>query len=173
MIKRVISIVVFLGVSLSAGLVEDGISEARKGNNTQALKLFEKSCSDKKTAQGCFYAGQAYAKGTVVKKDMMKAFDFFDKSCELGYTDGCMFVGSAYFYGQDVKQDYTKAKEMLAKACQLGDNNGCFLLGSMYDLGKGVKRDQSEAKKRYSEACKYGSKMGCKYEKELTQIGIK
>ena len=173
MIKMLVMVALFVGVSLSAGLIEDGIAQARKGNNTEALKLFEKSCSDTKTAQGCFYSGQAYTRGTIVTKDIKKAFDFFNKSCKLGYTDGCMVMGSSYFYGRDVKKDYVKAREMFITSCNQGDPTGCFLLGSIYDLGKGIKRDQHEAKKRYSEACEYGSEMGCKYKNELIQSGIK
>ena len=166
-------VLVFIGVSLSAGMVEDGIAQARKGNNTQALKLFEKACFDTKTAQGCFYSGQAYTRGTIVKKDIKKAFDFFSKSCELGYTDGCMTVGSSYFYGRDVEKDFSKAREMFIKSCEQGNPTGCFLLGSIYDLGKGIKRDVGEAKKRYTQACEYGSKMGCKYKNELSHSGVK
>ncbi|MFK5938286.1 MAG: tetratricopeptide repeat protein [Sulfurimonas sp.] len=173
MIKKLVMIALLVGVSLSAGLIEDGIAEARKGNNTQALKIFEKSCSDTNTAKGCFFSGQAYSHGTIVTKDTQKGFDFFIKSCDLGYTEGCMVVASAYFYGQNVDKDYVKAEESFIKACNQGEPNGCFLLASMYDLGKGVKRNKSEAKKRYSEACEYGSKMGCKYKNELTHDGIK
>ena len=167
MIKKIALAVIFTGVSLSAGLIEDGIEQARKGNNTEALQLFEKACSQTKTAQGCYYSGQAYAKGTIVKKDMKKALSFYTKSCELGYTDGCMSVGSDYFYGRDVEKDLDKARIMFTKACEQGSPNGCFLLGNIYDLGRGIKRDLYKAQKRYTQACKYGSKMGCKYQKEL------
>ena len=156
-----------LGVNVYAGLIEDGVAQARKGNNSEALKLFEQSCVASKTAQGCFYAGQAYAKGTVVPKDIGKAFDFFSKSCDLGYPSGCMTLGSAYYYGRDVKKDYDKAQVLFQKACYVGDKNGCFLLGSMYDLGQGIQRDVKKAKELYIKACDYGSKMACKYKKQM------
>jgi TPR repeat protein len=168
MIKKLVRVALFIGVSLWAGLIEDGIAQARKGNNTQALKLFEKACADTKTAQGCFYSGQAYAKGTIVKKDIQKAFDFFNKSCELAYTDGCMVEGSAYYYGRGIKQDYAKAEKILKQACDQGEANGCFLVGSMYDLGQGMDRDATKALEYYSHACDYGSKKGCQYQKQMS-----
>ena len=157
----------FVGASLWAGLIENGIEQAKIGNNIQALQLFEKACSKEKMPRGCYYSGQAYEKGTIVKKDITKAFSFYDKSCELGFTDGCMTIGSSYFYGRNVKKDFNKAREMFITSCEQGSPTGCFLLGNMYDLGKGIKRDLHEAKKRYTQACEYGSKMGCKYKKEL------
>ena len=156
-----------LGVNIYAGLIEDGIAEAKKGRNVEALKLFEQSCVEIKTAQGCFFSGQAYAKGTIVTKDIDKAFDFFIKSCDLGYTSGCMIVGSSYYYARDVKRDYNKAQKIFKTACKQGDSNGCFLLGSMYDLGQGIKRDVKKAKQLYIKACDYGSKMACKYKQEM------
>jgi TPR repeat protein len=168
MIKKLVIVALFVGVGLSAGLIEEGVAQARKGNNTQALQLFEKSCSTTKIAQGCFYAGQAYAKGTIVKKDVQKAFDFFNKSCKLGYTDGCMVEGSSYYYGRGVEKDYIKAEKILKQACDEGDANGCFLVGSIYDLGQGMSRDITKALKYYSYACDYGSKKGCQYQKQMS-----
>jgi len=167
MIKKIVVVVLLLSINIYAGLVEDGVIEAKKGKNIEALKLFELSCLQEKIAQGCFYSGQAYAKGTIVTKDINKAFDFFSKSCDLGYTSGCMIVGSSYYYGRDVKKDYNKAQEMFQTACKQGDANGCFLLGSMYDLGQGIKRDVKKAKQFYINACGYGSEMACKYKQQM------
>ena len=173
MIKIILAASLLLGANLWAGLIEDGVSKARKGENVEALKLFERACLRESTAQGCFFSGQAYAKGSIVEKDLKKAFDFFSKSCDLGYTDGCMVVGSDYYYGREVKKDYVKAREIFSKACEQGDANGCFLLGSVYDLGQGVPRNIEKAKKLYSEACDYGSEMACKYTKQLSHDGVK
>lgn len=167
MIKKIIVVMLLLGVNIYAGLIEEGIAEARKGKNVEALKLFEQACIVDKTAQGCFYSGQAYSKGTVVTKDMGKALDFFNKSCDLGYTSGCMIVGSSYYYGRNVKKDYDKAQVIFKIACNQGDANGCFLLGSMYDLGQGIKRDVIKAKQLYIKACDYGSNMACKYKQQM------
>ena len=156
-----------LGINIYAGLIEEGVAEARKGKNVEALKLFEQACLEQKVAQGCYYSAQAYAKGTVVSKDMDKAFDFYTKSCDIGYTAGCMVVGSSYYYGRSVKKDYNKAEALFQTACTLGDANGCFLLGSMYDLGQGIKRDVKQAKEFYTKACDYGSKMACKYKQQM------
>ncbi len=173
MIKKVLMASMLIHLNLWAGLIEDGIAQARKHNNVEALELFQKACSEEKTAQGCFFSGQAYAKGTIVEKDVSKAFSFFNESCDLGFTDGCMVMGSAYYYGREVKKDYAKAREIFSVACNQGDATGCFLLGSIYDLGQGVDRDKSKAKKVYSQACEYGSEMGCKYKNQMTQDGIK
>ena len=168
MIKTVVIFLMLVGVAF-AGLVEDGIAEARKGNNTEALKLFEKSCNDTEIARGCYYAAQAYGKGTVVKKDTDKSFKYYQESCDLGYSDACMVVGSAYYYGYGAKQDYIKAEKLLGQACKTGDANGCFLVGSMYDLGQGVARDTTKALEFYKKACNYGSKKGCEYQKQMAK----
>ena len=166
--KKIMIMVLLMSASLSAGLIEDGITQARKGNNTEALKLFEKSCNETKTAQGCYYSAQAYAKGTVVPKDTMRAFEYYEKSCDLSYTDGCMVVGSAYYYGRGTKQDYAKAEKILGQACEEGDANGCFLVGSMHDLGQGVVRDTKKALSYYTKACNYGSKKACEYQRQMS-----
>ena len=154
---------------LFAGLVEDGITQARKGNNVKALELFEKSCNEIKIAQGCYYSAQAYGKGTVVKKDADKSFEYYQKSCDLGYSNACMVVGSAYYYGYGAKKDYAKAKNILKQACDEGDANGCFLTGSIYDLGQGVSRDTNKALEYYTHACDYGSTKGCQYQQQMSK----
>jgi len=167
MIKKIVIVSALTSV-MFAGLIEDGISQARKGNNTKALKLFEKACNETKTAQGCYYSAQAYGKGTVVPKDEDKSFEYYQKSCDLGYSDACMVIGSAYYYGYGAKQDYSKAEKTLSQACSEGDANGCFLVGSMYDLGQGVVRDTTKALKFYKDACNYGSKKGCEYKRQMS-----
>ena len=166
MIKTIVTVSILVSV-LFAGLIEDGITQAKKGNNAQALTLFEKACNETKIAQGCYYSAQAYGKGTVVKKDADKSFDYYQKSCDLGYTNACMVVGSAYYYGYGAEKDYAKAEKILQQACNEGDANGCFLTGSMYDLGQGVQRDTTKAREYYTKACDYGSKKGCQYKQQM------
>jgi len=166
-IKKISIISMVVSVAF-AGLVEDGIVQARQGNNTQALGLFEKACNEMKTAKGCYYSAQAYGKGTVVSKDTDKSFHYYQRACDLGYTDACMIVGSAYYYGLGAKKDYVKAEKILSQACSEGDANGCFLAGSMYDLGQGVQRDTIKALELYTHACDYGSKKGCEYKRQMS-----
>ncbi len=168
MIKK-IGIISILATTLFAGLIEEGIAQAKQGHNKKALALFEKSCNEEKLAKGCYYSAQAYGKGTVVAKDTKKSLDYYQKSCDLQYTDACMVVGSAYYYGFGAKKDYLKAKKTLSQACDAGDANGCFLVGYMYDLGQGVARDTQKALKFYTNACNYGSKKGCEYQKQMSK----
>ncbi len=168
MIKK-LGMISILTAALFAGVIEEGIAQAKKGHNQEALALFEQACNEENLAQGCYYSAQAYGKGTVVAKDTQKSLDYYQKSCDLGYSNACMVVGSAYYYGFGIKKDYTKAEKILTQACNAGDANGCFLVGSMYDLGQGVQRNTQKALKLYTNACKYGSKKGCEYQKQMEQ----
>ncbi|MCJ7765736.1 MAG: sel1 repeat family protein, partial [Thiovulaceae bacterium] len=73
--KIIVGLFLLISANLYANLVDDGISEAQKGNNKKAVELFTKACEDKQ-ALGCYYAGQAYSKGDVVKKDFTEAFNY-------------------------------------------------------------------------------------------------
>ena len=54
-----------------------------------------------------------------------KTFEYYDKSCQLGYGEGCTNLGALYANGNGIKIDIEKASEYFAKGCDLGHEQGC------------------------------------------------
>lgn len=57
--------------------------------------------------------------------DHNKAFELFQKACNLDNGFGCSLLGDFYAKGFGVKQDYSKAIEFYKKACDLKNAYGC------------------------------------------------
>ena len=115
----------------------------------------------------CGGLGNFYYNGYGVRQSHEKAFQYFNKACDLGSGKGCSSVGFAYYDGKGVKKDLKSAIKFFAKACELGNNNGCVMLGLSYQYGEGVTQNLSKAKELYGKACDLGDQKGCDYYKEL------
>lgn len=88
------------------------------------------------------------------KNNEIKAFEYFEKGCNLKYTSSCNHLGGIFFR----KKDYKKTGEYCDKACELEDTSSCSNLADIkWRLG-----DKSGAIKFFEKACKLGDDESCK-----------
>ena len=66
-----------------------------------------------------------YSKGTGVRQDYKKAFEWFTKAANQGDADAQYNLGAMYINGQGVRQDNSISKEWFGKACDNGKQAGC------------------------------------------------
>lgn len=64
--------------------------------------------------------GNAYQDGLGVKKDYVKAVEWYQKAAEQGYAEAQCILGAHYVQGKGVEQDYVKAVDWYRKAAEQG-----------------------------------------------------
>ena len=119
-----IGIFLLFHIHLYATFVDDGTSEYKKGNYSEAINLYTKAC-DNGDITGCFHLGNIYFMGEVIKTNYFKAHQFWSKACNGGNMDGCYWLASLYSHGKGVSHDKVKAKELFGKACDGGNKRAC------------------------------------------------
>lgn len=62
-----------------------------------------------------------YQNGYGIKKELSKAFDFYNKGCKLKFYGDCLQLGDMY----KNSKDYKKAREFYKKACEANSKLGC------------------------------------------------
>ena len=93
----------------------------------------------------CIFMGDAYAKGTGVKKDIKKAIKWYKKAAKAGTKFGNECIGMIYFNGDEVPADYEKAYAYFTR--DEGKKSFCtrYALGEMYRQGLYVEQDTQTA----------------------------
>ena len=107
--------------------------------------------------RACVLLGHSYLKGTGVDKNVTRANELFEQSCEderklrHALPDGCTALGDSYETGQGVKKDLKRARELYEFACTERnssgrDGNACKKLAHLYEQGLGVKKNRRKAR---------------------------
>lgn len=116
--------------------------------------------------------GSYYRDGRGVRQDYAKAFYWYQKSADQGYSGGQYYVGNSYISGQGVRQDYNKALEWFKKSAKQNNPVAQSTIGLMYEFGKGVRQNNTIAKEWYGKACDNGyQEGGCDHYKRLNEKG--
>ena len=109
------------------------------------LAYIKKLTKIKRYKYMCIFMGDAYAKGTGVKKDIKKAIRWYKKAAKAGIKFGNECIGMIYFNGTEVPADYEKAYAYFTK--DDGNKSFCtrYALGEMYRQGLYVEQDAQKA----------------------------
>ncbi|XP_037801364.1 cytochrome c oxidase assembly factor 7 homolog, partial [Penaeus monodon] len=86
----------------------------------QGLELLDKACTGN-NAFSCYYISGIFIQGVkdVIAKDMIKAFDYSNKACNLGNMYACANVSQMYRKGDGVDKNEEKSEEFKKKALDL------------------------------------------------------
>lgn len=141
---------------------ETELIDGRMGPKVPVIIGMQVSCSN---------LGKFYYNSLGARQSYEKAFQYFNKACDLGSGESCAFAGGAYYVGKGVKKDLKSAIKLLTKSCELESGFGCAGLGAMYHYGEGVKQNLPKAKELYGKACDFGNQKGCDNYKELKEKG--
>ena len=134
----------------------------------KAIKLLEKSA--KTDAVANLILGGLYTNGTVIKKDLKKAFQNYEKAGEIGNALASYQVGSFYEKGTHVNQNDKKAYEWYHKSSTKNFVPAILKLAEYYRDGKVVKKNLVYAHVYYNLASSLGSNQA---KKQLVEIGKK
>jgi len=106
--------------------------------------------------QAMYDLAEAYANGTLVRKDDGQALLWYRRAAELGHADATSDVGKMYFLGRGVPQDDKEALAWIQKAVELGSVKAQSNLGVFYYLGRAIVKDLEEARKWFTKAADSG-----------------
>lgn len=115
------------------------------------------ACS-KGDSHACNRIGALYESGKEVKKNLSKAKQYYEKSCQLESGEGCQNLAETFAK----EENYISASEYYREACKLDNGSACSNIAFLYEKGKSVELDYSQAKKYHEKACKLGNTKSCK-----------
>ena len=90
--KILLAGILLLGMSMSAIAEEkDEFDDEfmEEDNPMEIIQDFMDDCNSAKDYYGCFSVAQKYETGDVLEKDISKAIEYYQKSCEYGSEVGC------------------------------------------------------------------------------------
>ena len=83
--------ILFLGMSVFANAEsDDDLDEfGADPSPMEMIQDFMNDCNNEGDYYGCFSVAMKYEKGEVLKKDISKAIEYYDKACKHGSEVGC------------------------------------------------------------------------------------
>lgn len=102
--------------------------------------------------------GQCFAAGDDVKKDDVKAYEWFAQAAAKDNVDGIVHKADALYNGVGVKQDVAAAGKEYVRAAAKGHTYALYMQGRCHEHGYGVERNLTSAYACYSDAAKKGNK---------------
>ncbi len=138
----------------TASISKKGMKLYYKNKFHEALKCFDRMAV-KGDSTSLLMLGVMNYKGQGVKKDYIKAKEYFLKAAKLNNRYAVRYLGMIYFYGKGVKIDYPKSIEYFEKAGKMGDAYSYYRLGKMHHDGTGFKKTYKKA----FELCQKAAKM--------------
>lgn len=107
-----------------------------------------------KDTKAQYAVGMMFYYGNYVKKDFLKALEWFEKAAKQGNTDAQNMLGILHENGNGVKQDFLKARDWYLRAAINDNVFAQYNLGYMYYSG-------NEIETNYEEAFKWFEKSAC------------
>lgn len=144
-----------LGINFQNGTVVE--------RNYEVALHYYQFASDKGLAKSTTSLALMYWFGNGTEKDINKANQLFEKSCDMRDGEGCMNLGTRYREGEaeGFNQDHVRANELFQKACDYGYMGGCNNLANSYENSWGVTLNYIRASELYKFACDAGEAMSC------------
>jgi len=117
-------------------------------------------------AAACNRVGERHVLGQGLSKDPAQAFEYLQRSCELGFLPGCLNLGLLYLTGVDdagTKRDSERGARLIGRACEeLTEVDNCPLAAEIYERGgRGVKIRPELARRYHALSCARGREDSC------------
>ncbi|MBK7579552.1 MAG: sel1 repeat family protein [Myxococcales bacterium] len=131
--------------------------------DTYAGNLKIKKGCEENSGYACVQLGKILAGGMYGQpRDAVKAYENYDKACNLFEGEGCFLIGQLYRNGEGVQRDDTRAHSYFERGCRTGNPRACYHVAADLYTGKGVsKRDNAKAMSHYEHSCAGGWADSC------------
>gem|GEM_PF-830353 len=106
--------------------------------------------------------------GSVLIKDIDKAFGYYNKSCDLGEPSACLKLAYSYLDGDRMLQDYKTAIKYFRKAAELGDSEAMYKLGEICWKFAKISSSENELRMNVRESASFNP--GFDYDAELNAV---
>jgi len=110
----------------------------------------------------CARIASHYREGVGLPQDDLKAADFQERACEIGFAFGCVELAEAFFGAKGRARDEARGFALLQKACSTDKASGCFALGGAYLDGRGTPKDEAAAREQFNVACEAEHAEACR-----------
>ncbi len=141
-------------------------------NPKNALDLYRLAAQNG-LAEAFFNVGVFYETGTVVDKDLEKAFQFHLRAAGSGLREAQHRLAGLYQNGGGVAQDQVAAFGWYQRAAQANYAPSQIALGMMYEQGAGTAANGAAAAQEYTNAAQQGAPLAMLRLASLYQRGIK
>ncbi|XP_015923248.1 cytochrome c oxidase assembly factor 7 homolog [Parasteatoda tepidariorum] len=144
--------------------------EAVKKDFEGAAKIFKSNCDERQHKKSCYKFATFSYLGKGCEANNHVSYDYYKKSCDLGYSNGCLNTGVMLSSPEKdpqtgepfIKTDYVTALTYLEKACTAKVATACFLASGLYIKGaEGVPQDKVKASQLAKDACDGGNIYAC------------
>lgn len=126
--------------------INDLIFEKIKQLNTkQAKVLFDMCIKDSSSSCTMNLSAICYKYGIGISKNLSKAFEYYQKSADLGNSIAMHNLGQCYEEGTGVESDEQKAFEWYQKSAELENPNALCCLALCYEKGIYINRDTKKS----------------------------
>jgi len=129
-----------------------------------AYHYYKKACDPKKgphNAEACNNVAVRLVEGQVVQKDLKRAMELFEVSCDSGFAAACRNRGYHFMQGTGGSKDPGRANDMYEKSCALNSSAGCKVRAEHALEGVGGPKNRELAVRYYDRACKLGDRDAC------------
>lgn len=117
-----------VGFSLDFDKALDGcIVKSDEKSCLNLSSYLEKECENGSKAK-CFLFADMLQRGLGVEKDVVRAFDIFNKGCENNVSESCYEASVHYLEGKGTSHSFEESTTTLLKACDLGSKRACQIL---------------------------------------------
>lgn len=155
MIIRLVAFGLFLALLVAppatAQDFQKGLAALKQADYATALKEW-RPLAERGHADAQFYMGVLYEYGRGVKKDIVKAVQWYRKAAGNGHDNAKFQLGLIALN----RGDFASARKEWRPLVRKGHARALFYMGVMYQYGKGVKEDIVEAVKWYRKAADSG-----------------
>lgn len=90
------------------------------------------------------YVGWCYQYGIGVKKDLSKAFEYYQQAANMGDGQGMFQVAEFYHLGIHIEKNRDNAFNYFLKSAEAGDEMGIFKTALCYKFGYGTRQDEDK-----------------------------
>jgi len=115
---------------------------------------------EKNSNGGLFYSqfqiGLMYENGIGRKKNLEKAFEYYQKAADQGYAKAQCDLGKMYFHGTGTAKNLEKVFEYYEKAANQGNRIAQYDLGYMYKNGQGTAKNLEKALEYFQKGADQG-----------------
>jgi TPR repeat protein len=132
------------------------------------MEFVQRGC-DLGDAKGCvelgvvYYEGVSGEIGVTIAKDIDKAKEIFEQTCDQKRGLGCYKLGMMYDIGEGFDADPKKALELYRSGCSYLDGRSCGMIGHRYlKGGGGVMKSSQEAVRHFELGCVNGDQRSCR-----------
>lgn len=157
----------WMGNAFQTGYVKDSAKDKKDAkdlkpediailpNPAQSLTYYRLAAQNN-VPQALYFVGVFYETGTVVDKDMTKAFALVQRAAQSGIPAAAYRLATYYQQGAGIGQDVVAASAWYERAAKAGMPQAKLVYGAMLENGVGVEQSIPGAANQYEEAAAAG-----------------